>query len=103
MGRRASRQQDDDDYASDGTGHGYQPGDGYADYPQQGQGQYAQHDPYGQQPPYGAPAGYEQPTGYDQPAGYGYRHGPPAGYGQADYGQQDQAQSDARLRPARRR
>jgi hypothetical protein len=89
--------EDYDDYASDGTGHGYQQGDGYGGYPQPEQGQYAQHDPYGQQPPYGAPAGYEQPGGYDQPGaydqpgGYGYQPpaGPAAGYGQADYGQQD--------------
>jgi hypothetical protein len=86
--------EDYDDYASDGTGHGYQQGDGYAGYPQQEQGQYTQHDPYGQQPPYGAPAGYEQPAGYDQPSGYGYQQptGPAAGYGQADYSQPDYSQ-----------
>ena len=88
---------DYDDYASDGSGYGYQPGDGYGGYPQQEQGQYSQHDPYGPQPPYGEPGGYDQPGGYGQPADYGYQQpaGPAAGYGlgqgaESPYGQQDQ-------------
>jgi hypothetical protein len=85
-----------DDYASDGTGYGYQRGDGYGGYPQQEQGQYGQGDPYGPQAPYGEPAGYEQPAGYGQSADYGYQQaaGPDAGYAagqgpESQYGQQD--------------
>ena len=61
------------DYASDGSGYGYQGGDGYGGYPQQEQGQYGQ--PYVDrlQPPYGEPGGYDQPAGYGQPADYGYQ------------------------------
>jgi hypothetical protein len=93
---------DYDDYASDGSGYGYQPGGGHGGYPQPEQGQYGQHDPYGPQAPYGEPGGHAQPGGYDQPGGYGqsasygYQQpaGPAAGYGlgqgaESPYGQQD--------------
>jgi len=94
---------DYDDYASDGSGHSYQSGDGYGGYPQQaqGQGQYSQHDPYGPQPPYGEPGGYDQPGGYGEPANYGHQQpaGPDAGYGlgqgaESPYGQQDFGQPE---------
>jgi hypothetical protein len=81
---------DYDDYASDGSGYGYQRGDGYSGYPQPEQGQHGQPDAYGPQAPYG------EPVGYDQPAGYGYQQpaGAEAGYGlghvpQDPYGEQD--------------
>ncbi len=91
---------DFDDYASDGTGYGYQRGNGYGGYPQpeQGQGQYGQQDAYGSQAPYGGSGGYDQPTGFQEPAGYGgsadYGRQQPAGYGlgrgpEGQYGQQD--------------
>ena len=87
---------DYDDYASDGSGYGYQPGDGYGGYPQPEQGQYSQHDPYAPQAPYAEPGGYDQPGGYGQPASYGYQQpaGPEAGYGlgqgaDSPYGQQN--------------
>jgi hypothetical protein len=94
---------DYDDYASDGSGHSYQPGDGYGGYPQQGQGQgqYSQQDPYGPQAPYGEPGGYDQPGGYGEPANYGYQQpaAPDAGYGlgpgaESPYGQQDFGQPE---------
>ena len=85
-----------DDYASDGSGYGYQRGDGYGGYPQQEQGPRSQRDAYGPQAPYGEPAGYDRPAGYGQPADYGYQQpaGADAGYGlgqgpQDPYGEQD--------------
>ena len=90
---------DYDDYASDGSGYGYQSGDGYGGYPQQEQGQHGQRDAYGPQAPYGEPGGYDQPAGYGQQADYGYQQpaGPDAGYGlgqgpESQYGQQDHYQ-----------
>jgi len=73
-----------DDYASDGSGYGYQGGDGYGGYPQPEQGAYGQPDAYGSQPHYGEPGGYDQPAGYGQPAEYGYQ-GPEGQYGQQDH------------------
>ncbi len=58
---------DYDDYASDGAGHGYQGGDGYGGYPRPEQGQYGQRDAYS------PPAPYAGPGGYGQPADYGYQ------------------------------
>ena len=87
---------DYDDYASDGSGYSYQPGDGYGGSPQPEQGQYSQHDPYGPQAPYGEAVGFDQPAGYGQPDNFGYQQpaGPGAGYGlgqgtESAYGQQD--------------